>query len=86
MLVNEYRLEIQFKKVRKVRNINNIPIVGFDHWNVGLPRTYSMRRTDITWSLSTILLYLYLSAFTVPMYLFFQDKTVTKQIEIDKYG
>ena len=28
MLVNEYRLEIQFKKVRKVRNINNIPMAG----------------------------------------------------------
>ena len=28
MLINEYRLEIQFKKVRKVRNINNIPMVG----------------------------------------------------------
>jgi hypothetical protein len=28
MLVNEYRLEIQFKKVRKVRNIINIPMVG----------------------------------------------------------
>jgi hypothetical protein len=26
MLVNEYRLEIQFKKVRNVRNINNIPV------------------------------------------------------------
>jgi hypothetical protein len=29
MLVNEYRLEIQFKKVQKIRNINNIPTVGF---------------------------------------------------------
>jgi hypothetical protein len=28
MLVNEYRLEIQFKKVQKIRNINNIPMVG----------------------------------------------------------
>ena len=28
MLVNEYRLEIQFKKVQKIRNINNIPTVG----------------------------------------------------------
>jgi hypothetical protein len=28
MHVNEYRLEIQFKKVRKVWNINNIPMVG----------------------------------------------------------
>ena len=28
MLVNEYRLEIQFKKVRKVQNISNIPTVG----------------------------------------------------------
>ena len=29
MLVNEYRLEVQFKKVQKVRNIiNNIPMVG----------------------------------------------------------
>ena len=28
MHVNEYRLEIQIKKVRKVRNINNIPMVG----------------------------------------------------------
>jgi hypothetical protein len=28
MLVNEYRLEIQFKKIRKVRNINNIPMIG----------------------------------------------------------
>ena len=46
MLINEYRLEIQFKKVRKVRNINNIPMVGSDHWNVGL------RRTDFIWSLT----------------------------------
>jgi hypothetical protein len=29
MLVNLYRLEIQFKKVRKVRNINNILMVGY---------------------------------------------------------
>ena len=37
MLVNEYRPEIQFKKVWKVQNINNIPIwSGPDHWNVGL--------------------------------------------------
>ena len=28
ILVNEYRQEIQFKKVQKVRNINNIPMVG----------------------------------------------------------
>jgi hypothetical protein len=28
MLVNKYRLEIQVKKVRKVRNINNIPMEG----------------------------------------------------------
>ena len=28
MLVNEYRLEVQLKKVQKVRNINNIPMVG----------------------------------------------------------
>ena len=28
MLVNEYRLEIQFKKVQNIRNINNIPTVG----------------------------------------------------------
>ena len=28
MLENEYRLEIQFKKVQKIRNINNIPTVG----------------------------------------------------------
>jgi hypothetical protein len=28
MLVNEYRLEIRFKKVQKIRNINNIPTVG----------------------------------------------------------
>jgi hypothetical protein len=27
MVLNEYRLEIQFKKVWKVRNINNIPMV-----------------------------------------------------------
>jgi hypothetical protein len=49
MLLNEYRLEIQFKKVWKVRNINNIPMVGsrpLEHWNVGL------RRADFTWSLS----------------------------------
>ena len=28
MLVNEYRLKIKFKKVRNVRNINNVPMVG----------------------------------------------------------
>ena len=28
MLENEYRLEIQFKQVQKIRNINNIPMVG----------------------------------------------------------
>jgi hypothetical protein len=28
MLVNEYRLEIQFKEVRNVQNVNNIPMVG----------------------------------------------------------
>ena len=28
MLVNEYRLEIQFKKVGKVQNINNIPMIS----------------------------------------------------------
>jgi hypothetical protein len=27
MVVNKYRLEIQFKKVWKMRNINNIPMV-----------------------------------------------------------
>ena len=44
MLVNEYRLEIQFKKVRKVLNINNIPMIGPEHWNVGLRRTYAQNR------------------------------------------
>jgi hypothetical protein len=38
MLENEYRLEIQFKKVQKIRNINNINV--------------SLRRTDFTWSLN----------------------------------
>jgi hypothetical protein len=28
MLVNEYRLEIQFKKVGKVQNINNFPMIS----------------------------------------------------------
>jgi hypothetical protein len=28
VLVNEYRLEIQFKKVQKIRSVNNIPTVG----------------------------------------------------------
>ena len=28
MVVNEYKLEIQFKKVQKIRNINNTPTVG----------------------------------------------------------
>jgi hypothetical protein len=45
MLVNEYRLEIQFKKVRKVRNINNIPMVESRplEW-LGLRRTYVQNR------------------------------------------
>ena len=45
MLVNEYRLEIQFKKVQKIRNINNIPTVGSRPLEC-------MQRTDFTWSLS----------------------------------
>jgi hypothetical protein len=32
MLVNEYRPEIQFKKVWKVQNINNIQMVGTDFY------------------------------------------------------
>ena len=47
MLVNEYRLEIQFKKVQKIRNINNIPTVG----SRPLECTVSLHRTDFTWSL-----------------------------------
>ena len=39
MLVNEYRLYIQFNKVRKVRNS-----LDPDHWNVGLHRTYAHNR------------------------------------------
>ena len=39
MLLNSYRLEIQFKKVRKVRKVNNISMDCPDHWNVGLRRT-----------------------------------------------
>ena len=45
MLVNEYRLEIQFKKVQKIQNI--IILITFqwsgpDHWNVSLRRTYAL--------------------------------------------
>jgi hypothetical protein len=49
MLVNEYRLKIQFKKVRNVRNINNIPMVDSRPlWNVGLCKTYAQ---GLIWSL-----------------------------------
>jgi hypothetical protein len=42
MLVNEYKPDIQFKKVRKVRNINNIPMAGSRPLaNTGLRRTYA---------------------------------------------
>jgi hypothetical protein len=49
MLVNEYRLKIQIKKVRNVRNINNIPMVDSRPlWNVGLCKTYAQ---GLIWSL-----------------------------------
>ena len=38
MLENEYRLEIQFKKVRILVTFQ---WSGPDHWNVGLRRTYA---------------------------------------------
>jgi hypothetical protein len=41
MLVNEYRLEIQLKKVQKIRNINNIPTVGSRPLEWSLRRTYA---------------------------------------------
>jgi hypothetical protein len=58
MLVNEYELEIQFKKVRKVRNINNIPIVGsppMEYWNVGLRRTYGQNGLYMVFKHTTFL-------------------------------
>ena len=64
MLVNEYRLEIQFKKIQKIRNINKIPTVGSRQLeckpaqNVCAER---MRRTDFTWSLRhyTVMFFFY---------------------------
>ena len=50
MFVNEYRLDIQFKKVRKVQNINNIPMVGSRPLECR-PAEH-IRRTDFTWSLT----------------------------------
>jgi hypothetical protein len=50
MLVNEYRLEIQFKKVGRCEIFITFQWSGPDHWNVGLRRT--LRRTDFTASLS----------------------------------
>jgi hypothetical protein len=44
MLANEYRLEIQFKKVWKVRNINNIPMVGSRPLEYRRHRTYAQNR------------------------------------------
>ena len=49
MLANEYRLEIQFKKVGKVRNINNNPMVGSRPLEC---RPLGLRRTDFTASLN----------------------------------
>ena len=49
MLVNEYRPEIQFKKVWEVQNINNIPMVGTRP--LECRPAECMRRTDFTWSL-----------------------------------
>ena len=51
MLVIEYRQEIQFKKVRKVRNyINNIPMVGSDHWYADVRRAYAQNGLYITFN------------------------------------
>jgi hypothetical protein len=50
MLVNEYRLKIQFKKVRKVRNINSILMVGSRP--LECRPAERMRRGDFTWSLT----------------------------------
>ena len=51
MLVNEYRLDIQFKKVRKVQNINNIPPMVVTRPLECEPAELK-RRTDFTWSLT----------------------------------
>ena len=51
MLVNEYRLEIQFKKVRKVQHINNIISMVGSRPLECRPAEH-MRRTDFTWSLT----------------------------------
>jgi hypothetical protein len=50
MLVNEYRLKIQFKKVRNVRNINNIPMVGSRPLDFRPAQNVCAER-DFTWSL-----------------------------------
>jgi hypothetical protein len=41
MLVNEYRLEIQFKKVQKIEILITFQRSGPNHWNVSLRRTYA---------------------------------------------
>jgi hypothetical protein len=59
MLANEYRLEIQFKKVQKIRNINNIPTVGSrpleckPAQNVCAERTSTFTRVQIQSNLGT---------------------------------
>jgi hypothetical protein len=54
MLVNEYRQEIQFKKVRKVRNINNIPMVGFGPMECRPAQNVCAERTLHAWSLTQV--------------------------------
>jgi hypothetical protein len=41
MLVNEYRPEIQFKKVQRYEILITFQRSGPDHWNVSLRRTYA---------------------------------------------
>ena len=51
MLVNEYRLKIQFKKGRKMGNTNNIPMVGSRPLECMSAQNICAERTLHHWSL-----------------------------------
>ena len=56
MLVNEYRLEIQFKKVRKVRNIHGLNLRGL-WWEWHPPPPQDTNHPDWQAIIGTILSY-----------------------------
>jgi hypothetical protein len=59
MLVNEYTLKIQFKKVRNVRNINKIPMVGSRPLDFRPGRTYAQNGLYMVFNFSSHAYYIY---------------------------